>query len=315
MDLQQVTVFGGSGFVGRQVVGRLVDAGARVVVASRTAATAPALAPLIETGRAVAAPCDVSDADGIAGAIEGSDAVVNLVGILYETPKQKFAKLHATAPGLIASAATAAGVERMVHVSAIGAEHAATSHYARSKAAGEAALRAAMAEAVILRPSVIFGPEDDFFNRFADLARWSPVLPLFGGGTNRFQPVYVGDMAAAVYAGLTRDDAIGRLFQLGGPRSYAFRELMAMLLAATGQRRLLLPLPMVLADAIGVAGDLMAALGLKPQLTRDQARLLRTDNVVPDGADGLAALGITATAIEDILPSYLGPGGASGGGA
>lgn len=305
MSPRQVTVFGASGFVGRHVVRRLASAGIRVIAASRHAEAAGFLKTMGNIGQVTPLSCDVGDRDRVAAVLEGSDGAVNLVGILYQTPRRRFADLHGTAPGTIAAAASAAGIDRFVHVSAIGADQPRLSNYAATKGAGERAATAALPETVILRPSVIFGAEDDFFNRFAALARVTPALPLFGGGDNRFQPVYVGDVAEAVLAGLTRDDVLGRVFELGGPEICSFRQLMVLLCAEIGRRRLLLPLPMAAADFIGFWGDLAARMGVRPQLTRDQAKMLRTDNVVGPGADGLAALGLRPRAMGSVLPSYL----------
>jgi uncharacterized protein YbjT (DUF2867 family) len=305
MPLDQVTVFGASGFVGRAVVERLGRTGARVIAAARHGETSPVLAALSAEADVVLADCDVTDAERVAFLVDGSVGVVNLVGILHESPGRGFEALHAHAPGLIAAAAAAAGAARFVQVSAIGADVASASKYLSSKGRGETAAWAAFPDTTILRPSVIFGPNDSFFNRFDAMARFSPALPLFGGGANLFQPVYVGDVAEAVSAALTHEDAKGRAYELGGPDRQSFRELMEVLLEESGRRRFLLPLPMALADLIGLVGDGVAALGLTPPLTRDQARMLRTDNVVGDGADGLEALGVEATPMGAILPAYL----------
>ncbi len=299
----QVTVFGASGFLGRHVVRRLATAGCRVVAAVRDTGAAAMLQPMGNVGQIMPLRCDVRDPALVARALEGSEAAVNLVGILYETRRTRFDDLHGTAPGIIAKAATAAGTGALVHVSAVGAAPDAAARYAISKAAGEAALRAGFPAATIFRPSVVFGPEDDFFNRFAALARLSPVLPLFGGGHNRFQPVYVADVAEAVFRALTVRALRGRTFELGGPRVYSFREVLALILAVTGRDRILMPLPMALADVIGRVGDVVAWCGLPPALTSDQARLLRSDSVVT--GEGFEALGIRPTAAEAILPGYL----------
>lgn len=308
MPLEQVTVFGASGFVGRAVVERLGRTGARVIAAARHAQTSPVLAALAAEEDVIPADCDVTDDERVAFLLDGSDAAVNLVGILYESPGRTFEALHAEAPGIVARAAADAGITRFVHVSAIGADVTSASHYLCSKGRGETAAWAALPESTVLRPSVIFGPNDSFFNRFDEMARFAPALPLFGGGRNLFQPVYVGDVAEAVNAVLSRDDAAGRAFELGGPERASFRDLMELLLEETGRRRLLLPLPMFLADLIGLFGDGLAAIGLTPPLTRDQARMLRTDNVVGNGADGLEALDIEATPMAAVLPAYLGRG-------
>ncbi len=300
MREQVVTVFGGAGFIGRHLVRRLAARGATVRVATRSPETAGHLLPMGEVGQIVLARF-AGDEAGLAGLVAGADAVVNLVGILFERRAGDFDRVHGELPGRIGAAARAAGVARLVHLSAIGADPASPAHYARSKAAGEAALRAAFPAAVVLRPSIVFGPEDGFFNRFAQMARIAPALPLVGGGRTRFQPVYVGDVAEAILAGLDRPELAGRTFELGGPRVYTFAELLAYVLRVTGRRRLLLPLPFAVARLQARLLELLPT----PPLTRDQVSLLERDNVVAPGAAGLAALGITPTPVEVIVPSYL----------
>jgi len=301
MDFGIVTVFGGAGFVGRAVVRELARAGARVRVACRRPDEALRCKPMGDVGQIVPVPANVRDDASVAAAVQGADTVINLVGVLYERRRQTFRAVHAEAPGRIGRAARAAGARRLIHFSAIGADPASPSAYARSKAAGEAAVRSAFPGATILRPSIIFGPEDDFFNRFAGLARVLPALPLIGGGHTRFQPVYVGDVADAVMAALAAPDTAGRMFELGGPRVYSFRALMEILLAEIRRRRLLMPVPFWLASAEALFLERLP----KPLLTRDQVRLLRADNVVAPGAAGFADLGISPTALEVILPTYL----------
>jgi NADH dehydrogenase len=308
-----VTVFGGSGFLGRHLVRRLAATGARVTVAVREPESALFLKPMGDVGQITPVGADVRDGPAVAAAVQGADWVVNLVGVLYETKRQSFSAIHAQGAERIAKAAKAAGAKRLVHVSAIGANRHSSAAYARSKAAGEAAVTAAYPAATILRPSIIFGPEDDFFNRFAAMARMSMALPLFGGGETRFQPVYVGDVADAVMRSLVDEGTAGKTYELGGPRVYSFRQLMELILAEIGRKRILLPLPFFVADAIGSVADAMVAVlqslplpfEVAPPLTGDQAKLLRYDNVVSGDAPGLADLGITPTACEIILPTYL----------
>ena len=308
-----VTVFGGSGFLGRHLVRRLAARGARVTVAVRNPESALFLKPMGDVGQITPVGADVRDGPAVVAAVQGADWVVNLVGVLYETKRQSFGAIHAQGAERIAKAAKAAGAKRLVHVSAIGADRHSSAAYARSKAAGEAAVMAAYPAATILRPSVIFGPEDAFFNRFAAMARLSMALPLFGGGETRFQPVYVGDVADAVMASLTGEGTAGTTYELGGPRVYSFRQLMELILAEIGRKRILLPLPFFAADAMGSVADAMVAVlqslplpfEVAPPLTRDQAKLLRADNVVSEDAPGLADLGIAPTACEIILPTYL----------
>lgn len=295
------TVFGGSGFIGRYVVKRLAEAGFIVRVAVRDPEAALFLKPMGGVGQVVPMACDVTKPALVAAAVAGAEVVVSLVGILFESRTNSFAATQAEAPGTIARAAAAAGVRRLVHVSALGADAASDSLYARSKAEGEQAVLAAFPAATILRPSLVFGPEDGFFNRFAAMAGLSPVLPLVGGGQTRFQPVYVGDVADAVMAALARDEAMGRTYELGGPKTYTFRELMEFILATIGRRRPLVPLPWGLAMLQGRLGEFLPT----PPITRDQVRLLRRDSVVAAGAPGLAELGIAPHAIEAIVPSYL----------
>jgi NADH dehydrogenase len=301
-----VTVFGGTGFVGRQVVRSLAKQGWRVRVAARNVGRGYRLRMLGDVGQIEVVQANIRDAASVDRALDGAEACVNLVGVLYETGRQNFQTLHAEAAGAIAEAAARRGITRFVQMSALGADAGSSSGYARTKAAGEAAVRAAVPAAVILRPSIVFGPEDAFFNRFAGLAGLSPALPLIGGGHTRFQPVYVGDVAAAVARVLSDPAAAGRTYELGGPTVYSFRELLEFILRETGRSRLLVPVPWFAAKMLGVIGDIQAAVPIiPPQLTSDQVESLRADNVVSDGAAGLADLGIAPRAVEAIVPTYL----------
>jgi len=301
------TVFGGSGFIGRYVVRRLAAAGHVVRVAVRDPEAALFLKVTGAVGQVVPLHASVTSPAAVARAVEAADIVVNLVGILAERRAGDFVRVQAEGAKTVATAAAAAGVGRLVHVSAIGADPAAPSRYASSKGAGEQAVRAAFPAATILRPSIVFGPEDQFFNRFAALAALSPVMPVIAGAT-RFQPVYVGDVADAVMAALHRPEARGRIYELGGPTVYTFRELMAWILAQTRRRRRLVTVP-------GWLADLQAAVLEKlpgKLLTRDQLLLLTKDNVVGPGVLSLAELGIRATPVDLIVPQYLArfrPGG------
>ena len=296
-----VTVFGGSGFIGRHLIGRLARQGWIVRVAVRRPSRAGFLKPMGDVGQVTPIRAPIQDRIAVESAVAGADAVINLVGILYERGPQTFAAVHAQGAQAVAAAAAAAGVARLVQVSALGADLHGAADYARSKGAGEAAVRTAFPNAVILRPSVVFGPEDGFFNRFAMIARLSPVLPLIGGGGTRFQPVYVGDVADAIAKSVGDPACAGRTYELGGPHVYTFKELMELLLRQIHRRRLLVPWPFALAELQAAFFELLPV----PPLTRDQVRLLRRDNVVADGALTLADLGIAATAAEAILPSYL----------
>ena len=301
MRNRRVCVVGGSGFIGRYVVKRLAERGAVIAVVSRHATEARFLRPMGDVGQIALIDAGLDDEQGLAAAVAGASAVVSSIGILYERGQQRFKLLHVDGPARLARLAAAAGAKHFVQVSALSADAKAASAYARSKAEGEAAVKAAFPAATILRPSLVFGPEDDFFNRFGAMARLSPALPLVGGGATRFQPVYVGDVANAAMAALERPEAAGRTYELGGPEVRSFRELMELLLAEIGRRRLLVPLPFGLA---GIAAFFMEFMP-KPMLTRDQVKLLQRDTVVTRGAPGLADLGVTPTALELMLPAYL----------
>ena len=296
-----VTIFGGSGFIGRYVVQRLAELGAVIRVPTRRPERAIFLKPMGGVGQVNVEPWNPTAPGEVERQLAGSDFAVSLIGILFERRGGDFARVQGNLPGEIGAAATKLGLEHVVHVSAIGADPHSPAEYGRTKAAGEAALRASFPQATILRPSIVFGPEDGFFNRFARMSQISPALPLIGGGRTRFQPVYVGDVADAVVAGLTRPEAAGRTYELGGPSIYTFKELLGYLLKVTGRRRLLLDLP------FGVAALQARLLSFLPEppLTLDQLELLKSDNVVASGAPGLADLGIAATPLEVIVPTYL----------
>jgi len=300
-----VTVFGGSGFVGTQVVRALAKRGWRVRVAVRRPSLAFDLRPLGDVGQIQPIRCDVTDKDQVAAALAGADAAVNLVGILFETPSRKFQALHIEGSRLVAEASVTAGVKRLVQISAIGADPKSAGAYGRTKGQAEAAVRAARPDAVILRPSIVFGAGDGFLNRFAEMASFAPALPLIGGGKTKFQPVYVGDVAEAVARAVVRSDAAARTFELGGPAVMSFEDVLKLILRETHRRRLLLPLPFFAARTIGALAQITALIGIAPVLTEDQVIMLQSDNVVSPGAEGLAALDIQPTGIEAIAPSYL----------
>ncbi len=306
MTPRTVTVFGASGFIGRYVVRALVPSRATIRAAVRRPEGAQFLRPMGELGQIVPVQANIRDEGSVAAAVAGADVVINLVGILYERSRHDFHALHTEGAARIARAAAKAGAARVIQVSALGASLASPSHYAYTKAAGEKAVAEAFPEATIVRPSVVFGPEDDFFNRLAMLARLTPVLPLIGGGKTRFQPVYVCDVAEAIARIVARDDTPRETYELGGPAIYSFRALWELVLQVTERKRLLVPLPFWAASLDGAFLELaFRALMRPPPLTRDQVRLLRTDNVVSTGALGLGALGIEPTAAEVILPTYL----------
>lgn len=301
MALKTVTLFGGSGFIGRHLVKRLAKTGARVLIVSRDSERAKFLKPNGDVGQIVPVAADLRNEAELARVLTGSDAVVNLIGILYEKGAQTYQALQADLPGRIGKAAAAAGVERVVQISAIGANPDDVLPYPRSKGQGEAALKAAFPNATILRPSVVFGPEDGFFNVFASISRFAPLLPLYGCGVSKFQPVYVGDVCDAIMAALTRDDVAGKTFELGGPRVISFKEAMELTLKHCWRKLPLVPVPYVVADIQGTIFGLMP----KPLMTAEHAKLLRRDNVASGALPGLAELGVTATDVDSILPTYL----------
>jgi uncharacterized protein YbjT (DUF2867 family) len=295
------TVFGGAGFIGRYVVQRLARAGWRIRVPARNPDSALFLKPLGDVGQIVPMAANIRNELSVRRAVEGAGAVFNLVGILSERGRQSFDAVHREGAERIAGIAAEMGAARLLHISALGADPQSPSKYARSKAAGEAAVRAAFPGATLFRPSIVFGPEDDFFNRFARLTRLLPALPLIGGGKTRFQPVYVGDVAEALAAALADPRTMGQIFELGGPQTYSFRQLMEILLAAVGRKRWLVPVPFPVATAQGAVLSLLP----NPPLTRDQVKLLRRDNVVSGLFPGLIELGVRPTALEAVIPTYL----------
>ncbi|MGB1118291.1 MAG: complex I NDUFA9 subunit family protein [Parvibaculales bacterium] len=295
-----VVVFGGSGFVGRHIVRRLAKDGFKLRAVMRRPNEALFLKTAGRTGQIELVLGNIRDAASVRAALEGASAVVNAVGILYETGPQKFDAVQSAGAARLATLAAERGIDRFVQISAIGADAGSASAYARSKAEGEAAILAACPQAHILRPSIVVGPEDDFFNRFARMAQIAPALPLVGGGLTRYQPVGVFDVAQAVAACLAH--APSGIYELGGPQIYTFRDLMELMLDKIGKRRLLVPLPFA---AAGMLAQFTRVLP-KPPLTPDQVVLLRSDNVVGEDMPDLAALGIEATPIAALLDSYLG---------
>ncbi|MBT5571705.1 MAG: complex I NDUFA9 subunit family protein [Alphaproteobacteria bacterium] len=301
MKFRRITVFGGSGFLGRYVVERLADRDIVVQVAVRDPEGAKHLKTLGQVSQVTPVACDIKDEAAIRRVVAGSDAVINLVGILAQRKKQTFKALHVDAAEAVARAATDAGCKALVHVSAIGASKIALSEYSRSKAAGETAVRDAFPAATIVRPSVIFGQEDGFFNLFGGMARMLPALPLFGGGKTRFQPVYVADVADAIMATLLDDGAAGQTYELGGPEVASYADLMELMLHEVRRKRFLVPVPFFIGDIQATFAGLLP----NPPVTRDSMKSLREDNVVSDDANTLADLGVQATAMRTILPTYL----------
>ncbi len=297
MDTRNIaTVIGGSGFVGRYIVKRLADAGHIVRVGVRDPQAAQFLKPMGRVGQIVPLYADIAVEPTLARALDGAQIVINLVGILAERRPGDFTRLQAEGAGRVARLAAAAGARQMVQMSAIGADAASPAQYARTKAEGEALVRQHFPQATILRPSLVFGPEDQFFNRFGALAALAPVMPVIAGATN-FQPVYVGDVADATMAALARPEAAGLVYELGGPKIMCFREILGWILAQTGRNRPLVPVP-------DRAAELLARIPFSG-LTPDQLLMLGRDNVANPDLPGLAALGIVPTPIDLIVPGYL----------
>ncbi len=303
-----VTVFGGSGFLGRHVVRALANRGYRIRVAVRRPELAGHLRPMGRVGQIHAVQANLRYPDSVAAAVRDADAVINLVGILFERGRQRFDAVMTEGAETVARAAGTVGAP-LVHISAIGADASSSSHYAQAKAEGEARVRAAHPAAVIVRPSILFGPEDDFFNRFAALARIMPALPLPGGGHNRMQPVFAGDVGEAIArligASLDGEGRPAAVYEFGGPDTRTFKELMEFTLATIQRRRILLPVPFALLKLQAMFLQFLP----KPPLTPDQVELLKSDNVVSDDArrDGrtLEGLGIVPESMAAVAPSYL----------
>ncbi len=305
-------VFGGSGFIGRNVVRELAQRGWRVRVGVRRPHLSQFLRPMGAVGQIQLCQVNIRHRASIADALKGADAVINLVGVLFQEGANGFAAVQSAGAATIAQLAAEAGIENFVHVSAIGADAQSDSLYARTKGEGEEAVMNAVQTATILRPSIVFGQEDKFFNRFATMATTTPFtpLPLIDGGKARYQPVYVDDVADAVCAALEQPEARGRIYELGGPGIYSFRELMEIMLREIGRRRPLVPLPLPFASMIGFFGQIAGKLPfVEPPLTGDQVKLAKLDNIVnTDGSVGvLADLGVEPNTLEAILPTYMEP--------
>ena len=301
-----VTIYGGSGFVGRYIARRMAKAGWRVRVATRRPNEALFVKPYGSVGQVEPIFCNIRDDASVRAVMQGADAVVNCVGTFDKGGRNSFEAIQNIGAGRIARLAAELGVGQLVHISAIGADAGSDSLYAQSKAAGEAAVLAAFPTATILRPSVVFGAEDQFFNRFAGMARLGPILPVVGAST-KFQPVYVDDVAQAAVAGVLGKGS--GIYELGGPDVASFRDLMTQMLAVIQRRRLVLNIPFIAARVMAFGFDILQAvtLGLfkNGMITADQVRSLRRDNVVAPGAKSLVDLGVTPTAMAAVLPEYL----------
>lgn len=300
----QVTVFGGTGFIGRYLIDQLANMGVIIRVATRSPASAYFLRTAGAVGQVVPVICNIHDDASVQKAIEGSDWVINLVGSLTEKgKKESFEKLHHEFPARVAAISKRAGVKRLVHVSALGAFPESPSVYSQTKAKGESAVTNNFPEATILRPSIVFGPEDRFFNFFAKIATLSPFLPLIGGGKTQFQPVYVGDVVKTIVAGLKQpeDHVQGKIFELGGDEVFSFKSLMQKLAQFTGNKSRLVSIPFFIAKIQGAIFQMLPG----KLLTVDQVKQLQSNNIVTGNKPGLHDLGITPETLDAILPAYL----------
>jgi uncharacterized protein YbjT (DUF2867 family) len=296
-----VTIFGGGGFIGRYVVRLLAQHDWVIRIAQRRPDAARFLIPAGNIGQIDLVQANIRDLSSVQRAIKGSNAVVNLVGILAPSGRQLFSTVHSQGPAHIADAASKYGVDKLVHLSALGADPRSSSRYAQSKALGEEAIMRRFPKATLLRPSIVYGPEDQFFNRFARMTRFSPFLPLIGGGETRFQPTHVSDVARAVFHALVEPQAEGKIFELGGHEPISFKDLMILMLREIGKRRCLLPIPY--AFAYPLAFFLQGLPGAP--LTVDQIRLLKNDNILSGRYPGYQDLQIEPLALSSILLSYL----------
>jgi len=297
---RHVTIFGGSGFVGRHIVRALAKTGVQIRVAIRKPNEALFLKTAGRVGQIELMQVNICDPSSVKRALEGTEAVINAVGILFETGSQKFDSVQAIGAANVAKLAKKAGIKTFIHISAIGADLNSASLYAQSKARGEQAVMKSIPTAIVLRPSLVIGPEDDFFNRFAQMASLAPFLPLIGGGKTLYQPVQVYDLAACVVAAIGAGEDKAGCYHIGGPRIYSFKALMELLLAQIGRKTLLLPMPYWAAGLIAR----IAQFAPKPLLTPDQLIMLRQDNIVT-GENGLQVFGVDGQSIEAILPDYL----------
>ncbi|MCD6035064.1 MAG: NAD-dependent epimerase/dehydratase [Rickettsiales bacterium] len=301
MKQQPVVIFGGSGFLGHYVAREVARTGRPIKIVSRHPGRADDVKPSGTVGQIVTVPGNITSKESVQKLVKGAYAVINLVGILFEKKPQTFSALHAQGPENLAKAAQEAGVSKFIHISALGADAHTKSLYARTKLTGEKAVRAAFPAATIFRPSIMFGAEDSFFNRFAQFTSFSPMLPLIGGGDTRMQPVYVADVARAIVYALEHSDCEGKTYELGGPHTYSFKELMEYLLTQIKRERLLMPIPFSFAMLEAAFLEHLP----KPPLTRDQVQMLKVDNVVHDDALTFDDLNISPTALEAIVPGYL----------
>ena len=300
-----ITVFGGSGFLGKYVVRALIKDGWRVRVPVRRPHTAQDLKVIGDVGQVQLVQANLRFEKSVDAAIEGSDAIINLVALLFESGSQNFDALHVKGAEVLAKKSLAHGVTNFIQVSALGASLNSDSSYSSTKAMGEKIIRDIIPSSDIVRPSIIFGAEDNFFNRFAAMTQLSPFIPLLGGGQSLFQPVYVNDVAKVV-AKLAGKGTAGNTYELGGPKVYSFKELMQVMLHAVDRKRVLIPVPWVASNFLGLLGEVSGSLPfVSPFLTRDQVKNLRKDNIVSEGALGFSSFEISAETVESIIGSYL----------
>lgn len=300
MSGELVTIFGGAGFIGKTLVQHLAKAGYRIRVAVRRPNSALIVKPLGDLGQVQVAQANIRNKASVAAVIKDADIVINLVSVLHESGSQSFEKLNVEGAANIAEVASYAGVKRLIQISAIGADGESPSKYARTKARGEKAVMEHFPNATILRPSVIFGPDDQFFNKFAGMAKMFRMLPVVCGDT-KMQPIYVGDVAKAIANAIQDENAVGKTYEIGGPKTYTLREIMELVNKVTEQNVPLIPVPIQLAYFQAFFLGMLP----NPLLTIDQLRLLQKDNVVSEGMHNLTDLGITGTPVEAILPNYL----------
>lgn len=296
-----ITLIGGTGFIGKYVVKHLAAKGYTVRVISRDPEGALSLKTSGDVGQIVLQYGDLAKPHTLEGKLEGSYAVINLVGILFERGRQNFSALHAQGAEKLAKMSKAAGVERYIHISSLGVDKAASSKYAKTKFFGEKATLAAFPEATILRPGVVFGPEDNFFNQFASILRFAPAFPLFGGGKTRFQPVYVGDIAEAVVKVLGDSTSQGKIFELAGPEVVTFKDILSFTAETINRKPTFFTMPFAFASLGATFAELIPV----PPITRDQVRLLQYDNISNDGMLSFRDLGIHPTSFRLTVPSYL----------
>ena len=301
MNQKIATIFGGSGFIGRHLIRRLTKQDYRILVATRSPHLSVFLKPLGGSGQVELVKTNLYDSNDIKNILKNSNVVINLVGILYENKKQKFHNLHSEFPNMLSKICSENNIEKLIHVSALGVKENHTSKYTQSKYNGEKYIQNNFKNPIILRPSVIFGPEDKFFNTFASLAQFSPALPLVGGGKTKFAPIYVEDVANAIIEVLELNNSEPKIYELGGPENYSFKELMEILLKEIKKKRFLIPIPFGVAKFQSYFLQMMP----NPLLTPDQVELLKHHNIVSGDYPTLKDLGITGTPIQSILPKYI----------